>query len=175
MMGEEEDAVWITGVGLGTPLGFDLASLEANFLAGQSAVTAVTAFPTTDFPSRIAAQVKDIPCPVSQDRTSFDRLSRLEQVTLWCVESSLRDAGCWDSHRERRIGLVMGMGAEWLVLWEADAMQGGTRVREPHRDCESLVLRTRQQVRARMVATDAGGAMQIALVSPDTAQVKEHA
>jgi 3-oxoacyl-[acyl-carrier-protein] synthase II len=141
MTQREEEAVWITGVGLATPLGFDLPTLEANFLAGKSAVTAVTSFPTADFPSRIAAQVEQVPCPGGHDRTSFTSLSRLEQVTRWCVESALRDAGCWGAQRPHRIGMVMGMGAEWLELWEADALAGGDRVHDPARDVESTLER----------------------------------
>jgi 3-oxoacyl-[acyl-carrier-protein] synthase II len=136
-----EQPVWITGVGLATPLGFDLARLEANFLAGKSAVTAVMSFPTTDFPSRIAAQVEQVPCPASHDPTSFVSLSRLEQATRWCVDSALRDAGCWGPNRLPRIGMVMGMGAEWLELWEADALGGGDRVHDPARDVESTLER----------------------------------
>jgi 3-oxoacyl-[acyl-carrier-protein] synthase II len=135
------EPIWITGVGLATPLGTDLATLEENFLAGKSAVTPVSTFSTTDFPSRIAAQILDVPCPSSLDRTSFGDLARIEQVTLWAVESALRDAGWWGSHRDMRIGLVMGMGAEWLEIWETDFLRGGDRVHDPSRDLESTLER----------------------------------
>jgi len=44
---------------------------------------------------------------------------------LWCCDAALRDAGWWERRSEVRVGLVLGMGAEWLVRWEDDARHGG--------------------------------------------------
>ena len=144
MRGDEE-AVWITGVGLATPLGCDLATLEANLLAGKSGIAAVSSFPTDDYPSRIAAQLSRIPCPSSQDPAVFSSLPRLEQVAVWCVEAALKDAGWWGTHQDRRIGLVLGIGAEWMQLWEADALRGGSRLLDPTQDDESTLDRVRRR------------------------------
>ncbi len=54
------EPVWITGVGAATPLGCELAEIEANLLAGRSGVSLVTRFPTDDYPSRIAAQLSEL-------------------------------------------------------------------------------------------------------------------
>ena len=138
-----EEPVWITGVGLATPLGFDLAALDESFLSGRSGVVAVTGFPTDDYPSRIAAQIHRVPCPPSQQPAAFAKLPRIEQVTLWCVEAALRNAGLWhiDDRRGKRIGLVLGIGAEWMEIWEADMNQGGRRIYEPELDFQSTVER----------------------------------
>ena len=137
----DEQAVWITGVGLATPLGCDLATLEANLLAGNSGIAAVSSFPTDDYPSRIAGQLSSIPCPSSQDQAEFSALPRIEQVAVWCVESALRDAGLWLAHQDLRIGLALGIGAEWMQLWEADALSGGSRLTDPEQDKESTLDR----------------------------------
>lgn len=139
-----EEPVWITGMGLATPLGNDLEAVEGKLLAGKSGVAAVTSFPTEDYPSRIAAAVEHVPCPPSMDLGVFSRLPRLEQAALWCVESALRDAGWWGHHQEVRLGLVLGIGAEWMTLWEADHQQQGNRVRDPAQDVESTVDRVCQ-------------------------------
>jgi 3-oxoacyl-[acyl-carrier-protein] synthase II len=139
-MGDRE-TVWMTGVGLATPLGCDLAALEAGLLAGKSGVVAVTSFPTTDYPCRIAATLERVPCPSSQDPTAFRNLLRLDQAALWCVESALRDAGWWGRHGDIRIGLVLGIGAEWMELWESDSERGGNRVIDPSQDRDSTVSR----------------------------------
>ena len=68
-----EDPVWITGVGLATPLGCDLATLEANLLAGRSGVAVVTSFCTTDYPSRIAAELVAVPAPRAGNRSPVSR------------------------------------------------------------------------------------------------------
>lgn len=139
-------AVWITGVGLATPLGCDLAALEAGLLAGRSGVVAVRSFPTPDFPSRIAAPLEAVPCPAGQDLVAFLERPRPEQVVLWCVEEALRDAGCWDRRQHARVGLVLGLGAEWMELWEADDRRGGDRVRDPAQDRESTLERVRREL-----------------------------
>jgi 3-oxoacyl-[acyl-carrier-protein] synthase II len=139
-----ERAVWITGVGLASPLGFDLPTLEANLLAGRSGVTAVNAFPTDDYPSRIAASLGAIPCPPSRDPQVFGCLPRLEQSALWSVESALRDSGWWERRHDVRVGLVLGLGAEWLELWEVDRLAGGDRVQTPARDQVSTLDRVQR-------------------------------
>ena len=75
------------------------------------------------------------------DPATFALLPRLEQAALWCVESSLRDAGCWGRHRDLRVGLVLGIGAEWMELWEEDAQRGGNRVLDPAQDFASTLER----------------------------------
>jgi 3-oxoacyl-[acyl-carrier-protein] synthase II len=136
-----DGSVWITGAGLATPLGNDLETLERALLAGRSGVSEITRFPTTDFPSRIAAQVERIPCPAGHDPIAFAGSPPLEQLAVWCVDSALRDAGRPGDHPCARVGLVLGMGAEWMELWEADYLEGGRRILDPGRDRETIVER----------------------------------
>jgi 3-oxoacyl-[acyl-carrier-protein] synthase II len=133
-------------VGAATPLGNDYPTIADRLLAGQSGVRGVTAFDVSQHPSQIAGQVESIPSPTDQAADRFANRHPLEQLALWCCTAALRDAGWWDRRGEARIGLVLGMGAEWLVLWEADALQGGSRVRQPERDTDSLIMRTRGQL-----------------------------
>jgi len=137
-------SVWITGVGLATPLGHDMATLERNLLEGRSGAMAVTSFSTIDYPSRIAAVVETIPCPPSQAPERFVHLPRIEQAALWSIESALRDSGWWDRRHDIRVGLVLGLGAEWMELWEVDRLAGGDRVVDPSRDERSTLDRVRE-------------------------------
>lgn len=139
-----QEPIWITGVGLATPLGNDQATLERNFLAGRSGVTAVTRFPTADYSSRVAGQVHEIPYPPSRNPSEFAKLPRIEQLTSYCVESALRDSGWWGRHSDVRIGLVVGLGAEWMELWEEDRQAGGLRIHRPEQDRESTLQRVRR-------------------------------
>ncbi len=136
---DPEATVWITGVGLATPLGHDLATLEANLLAGRSGVTAVTRFPAADYLCRVAAQVGDVPAPPGFEPAEFAALTRLERIAARPVEMALRDAGLWGRHRGARVGLVLGVGAEWMENWEEDDLAGGDRVFHPERDVETTV------------------------------------
>ncbi len=40
-----------------------------------------------------------------------------------------------------RVGLVLGIGAEWMELWEEDAQRGGNRVLDPAQDFASTLER----------------------------------
>jgi 3-oxoacyl-[acyl-carrier-protein] synthase II len=131
--------VWITGVGAATPLGSDYTAIADGLLAGRSGVRRVEGFDVSEHPSQIAGQLSKVPCPPDQDPAEFGRLHRLEQLVLWCCDAALRDAGWWELRSEVRVGLVLGIGAEWLVLWEEDALRGGTRVYDPSQDSESIV------------------------------------
>ncbi len=139
-----DEPVWITGVGAVTPLGSELEEIESSLLAGRSGVSLVTRFPTEDYPSRIAAQVGDLPAPPGCDSRAFAARPRLEQLAHCCAEKALRDAGLWGRHLESRVGLVLGLGAEWMLLWEDDHLAGGNRLFDPELDRESTVERVRR-------------------------------
>jgi 3-oxoacyl-[acyl-carrier-protein] synthase II len=134
--------VWITGVGTATPLGCSYAKVADALLAGRSGVGSIASFPVADHPSQIAGQVLYVPCPPDQDPEDFAQLPRMERLLRWCCTTALRDSGWWEQRDSVRIGLVLGVGAEWMSLWEADALRGGGRIHEPWRDVEPLARRT---------------------------------
>ncbi len=142
----ERTPVWITGIGAATPLGHDYQSVADGFLAGRSVIAPVRSFEASQHPSRIAGQVTDVPCPAGWDANAFKRLDRLEQTILWCCCSALRDADWWDRRATVRCGMVLGIGAEWFKLWEADSLSGGNRIRQPERDAHSVIELTQSSL-----------------------------
>ena len=80
-MTRERRRVAITGLGLVTPLGNDVAATWDALLAGRSGVGAITSFDASGFPVRIAAEVKAFdPGRVIEDRKLLkfaNRYSRL--------------------------------------------------------------------------------------------------
>ena len=56
-----DDEIWITGVGVGCPMGFSLAEFSKMLLEGKSAVRKVELFDTTNHPSQIAAYIDEVP------------------------------------------------------------------------------------------------------------------
>lgn len=138
--------VWITGIGAATPLGASFDDFAEALLAGRSGVRAVSNFNVADHPSQVAAQVGEVPCPADIDPAEFRRWPRLEQLIFWCCSSALKDAGWWEKRQDIRLGLVLGVGAEWLVLWEGDSHQGGNRIYDPRQDKEALVSAVRRRL-----------------------------
>jgi 3-oxoacyl-[acyl-carrier-protein] synthase II len=146
---EPREPVWITGVGAATPLGKELTDIEANLLAGRSGVSLVTRFPTDDYPSRIAALLPQSLRPRGREFKAFSASQPLDQLAYCCVESALLDANLWDSYREARVGLVLGIGAEWMLHWEADSQKGGMRLYDPELDRDSTIERVHCQLGLR--------------------------
>ena len=140
----QANAVWITGVGTATPLGHSYAVFANHLLEGRSGVDRVQGFDVSEHPSQIAGQLREVPCPSGIDPEEFGRLHRLEQLMRWCCTEALRDSGWWDRRGAVRIGVVLGVGAEWLEHWETDALAGGRRVCQPEGDAESMIARTRR-------------------------------
>ncbi len=138
------DNVWITGIGTVTPLGSDFATFADNLLAGRSGVREVSVYQNGPPPRQFAATIGEIPLPPGWDAESFARFNRLEQLSLSCAARALADAGIWEQRAELRVGIVLGMGAEYLRVWELDILAGGRRVFEPQQDTQSVVHRVRQ-------------------------------
>jgi len=139
-------AVWITGVGAVTPLGHAYDTIADNLLEGRSGVRRVSIFDIAQHPSQIAAEISAIPCPPGWDEEEFAGLHKLEQVILWCCTTALRDSGWWEQRGSTRVGLVLGLGAEWLIIWDADFRRGGKRVFSQEKDAEPLIFRTRRKL-----------------------------
>ena len=114
-MGDLEP-VWITGVGAWSPVGRGVREIAANLVEGRSGVTRVERFDAADYPSRVAGQVDPVPRPEGCDASSFRDTPPLGRLSVWCVEAALRDAGLWSGREDARIGLVLGLGAEWMLV-----------------------------------------------------------
>jgi 3-oxoacyl-[acyl-carrier-protein] synthase II len=140
----EKGAVWITGVGAATPVGNTYAEAADTLLAGKSGVRPLTAFNVADHASKIAASVEPVGVPPGWNEAEFLGLDSYERMLHWCIAQALHDAGCWERRKDIRIGLVLGLGAEWIRTWEIDFFQGGDLVRRPRPDDESQVERLRR-------------------------------
>ncbi|MCE9531422.1 MAG: beta-ketoacyl-[acyl-carrier-protein] synthase family protein [Planctomycetes bacterium] len=114
------EAIWITGVGVGTPLGWDFKTVARNLLDGESGIRTITSFDVSQQPSQIAGEIDSITCPAGWDPARFAQLSRLEQMCLWCGSQALRDAGLWDIRGDKRVGLILANASEWGMAWETD-------------------------------------------------------
>jgi 3-oxoacyl-[acyl-carrier-protein] synthase II len=129
-------------VGAVTPLGHTYEAIAGQLLAGQSGVRKVETFDVSQHPSQIAAQVDRIPCPSGWDETEFAALHRLEQLVLWCCYAALQDGGWWQRRQTVRLGLVLGLGAEWLSIWDSDYHRGGGKIFGTEATAASVVQNT---------------------------------
>lgn len=113
--------VAITGLGIVSPLGNDVASTWANLLAGQSGIDRIKQFDASAFPSFIAAEVKNFQFH-KQLATKENRFAM--SFTRFALEAAMQafeDAGInVDNTTSERFGVVTGSG---MMTAEFDYLQ----------------------------------------------------
>lgn len=138
------DSVCITGVGTTSSLGHSYEQFSSNLLENVSGIERVSRFDVSDHPSQLASLIGEIPCPEGYHEAQFRTRLRIEQCGIWCAESALRDAGGIEQFGDLRIGLVMGMGAEWMQSWEMDYRGGGRRTFDPAEEPAGVTAKVHQ-------------------------------
>ena len=114
--------VVITGFGLVSPVGEDVATSWENLLAGVSGGGPVTSFETTDeFPCRIACEVKGFDPLGYMDKRDAKRFDRVSQFALAASQQAMVSAG-FDTLPEgldpERFGVVFGSGIGGISTFE---------------------------------------------------------
>src|SRR4051794_15562492 len=109
------ERVLVTGLGAITPLGLDMRATWEAMLRGESGVAAVSRFDTTDFPSRIAGEIKGFDAGKALGPKLGRRTSRVTQYAIVSAYEALADAGL-DMAREDpyRVGIVVGVSGSAL-------------------------------------------------------------
>lgn len=130
----QHEPIWITGIGIGSPLGFDLETVSQGLLSGKSGVTRVESFDASNHPSQIAASIGTIPIPPCIDPKAFEELTPKEKLYLYCTYQAAKDAGVLDEFARWKTGFIAGAGPEWLLNWEEDFLAGGEDILQPGRE-----------------------------------------
>jgi beta-ketoacyl-acyl-carrier-protein synthase II len=104
--------VAITGIGLVTPAGCDVASTWDSLLAGRSAAGPISTFDARGFPVRIAAEVKGFDAERAiDDRKLLKSANRSHRFALAAADQAIRDAGIRPTTAtDTRWGCVVGTG-----------------------------------------------------------------
>jgi len=110
-------------------------------MAGRTGIRAVAGFNVAEHPCRVAGQVLDIPCPSGIKPQDFAECLPLDQCAIWCCRQALDDADLWNQRHDLRVGVVLGLGAEWTLTWDHDFRRGGERIFNAEHERESLTAR----------------------------------
>jgi 3-oxoacyl-[acyl-carrier-protein] synthase II len=117
-----ERRVVITGMGLLTPVGNDVASTWEALLAGRSGAATITQFDATeDYDCRIAAEVKDFRVEDYLDRKEAKRMDRFTHFAMAASQQAVRQAGLEDKPDGvdfDRIGVIIGSGIGGIHTFE---------------------------------------------------------
>ncbi|HEX4498923.1 MAG TPA: beta-ketoacyl-ACP synthase II [Thermoanaerobaculia bacterium] len=119
-MKTEPRRVVVTGVGLVSPLGVGTAVNWRALLAGESGIGPITRFDTTEYPSRIAGEVKGFNPLDYVDKKEVKKSDTFIHFALAASKFALEDSGLKiDEGNADRVGVVIGSGIGGLPLIEA--------------------------------------------------------
>ena len=103
--------VVVTGVGLVTPLGNDVETTWQALRAGKSGVGPITAFDTTGYETRFAAQVRDFDVSQYLDRKTARHTDPFAQYAVAATQQALTDAEFRiDDANADDVGVIIGSG-----------------------------------------------------------------
>lgn len=111
--------VVVTGLGCISPVGNDVESTWDNIKAGVSGVGEITYFDTSDFGTKIAAEVKDFDATAYIDKKETKKMDRFIQLGIAASIQALDDCGLTiDDSNAKRVGVAIGSGIGGLPLIE---------------------------------------------------------
>ena len=86
--------VVITGVGCVTPLGTEIETIWHNLLAGKSGIGRITRFDASNFPTKIAAEIRDWDLSdVGEDPEQWKFQGRHTHFAVGAAHKAMADSG----------------------------------------------------------------------------------
>lgn len=112
--------VVVTGMGAVTALGYELEEFWNNLVQGKSGVSLVEAFDVSEYPTRIAASVKDFNPENYVERKEARKMDRFVQFAVAAATNALKDSGLHigEDADPDRVGVMIGSGIGGLGTWE---------------------------------------------------------
>ena len=103
--------VVVTGIGMVTPLGNDVATTWENLLASKSGASNITHFDASKFKTQFACEVKDLDVSSLFDPKELRRYDRYIHLAIHSAEQAIQDAGiCVENEDSLRCGIIYGSG-----------------------------------------------------------------
>ncbi len=111
--------VVVTGLGIVSPVGNDVATAWSNILAGKSGIGPITHFDASTFPTRIAGEVRDFDPALYIAPKDVKKMDPFIHYGIAASVQALADAGLKPhEHDEERIGVAVGAGIGGIAMIE---------------------------------------------------------
>ncbi|WP_025694919.1 beta-ketoacyl-ACP synthase II [Paenibacillus durus] len=112
--------VVVTGMGVMTSLGKDLETFWNSLMSGKSGVSTIESFDVSEYPTRIAASIKDFDPEELFGRKEARKMDRFVQFALAAGQLALNDSGLviGENIEAERVGVSVGSGIGGLGTWE---------------------------------------------------------
>ena len=115
----KQNRVVITGVGAVTPLGNDIATTWENAIAGKSGIGMLTRVDAEQFPTKVAAELKDFDPAAFMDRKEARKMDRFTQYAVASAKMAVEDAKLdITPENAERIGVWIGSGIGGMETYE---------------------------------------------------------
>lgn len=125
----------VTGLGLITPLGNDLATNWQSLLAGRSGIRLIRSFDTAQLPVRIAGEVRDFDPLAYVEKRDVRKMDAFTHFAVAAAQMAVDDARfSIDAASAPRVGVVVGVGLGGIAtLLDAhrNFLETGTRKVSP--------------------------------------------
>lgn len=117
----QERKVVVTGLGVVTPLGHDVATFWKRLIAGESGIDRITAFDAANYDTQMAGEVRDFdPAPAFPNPKEVRRTDRYSQFGVHAGWQALKDSGADLSKLNcDEIGVILGSGIGGLETTQA--------------------------------------------------------
>ena len=121
MRGNMKRRVVVTGMGAITPIGVGVKAFWDGVVAGKIGFGSISYFDTTDFKTKLAAEVKDFEPEQFMDKKAARRMERFCQFAVAAAGEALQDAGI-DMQQEDpfKVGCAVGSGIGSLQAMERE-------------------------------------------------------
>ena len=116
-----ERRVVITGLGAITPIGNDVKTFWEGIKEGKCGIDQITAFDTTNFKVKLAAEVKGYNPEDYFDKREAKRLDKFSQYAIIASREAWKDSGL-DKEKENmeRVGVILGSGIGGIETIETE-------------------------------------------------------
>ncbi len=104
--------VAITGMGMVTPIGTGIDAVWDSLTQGRSGIGLVTQFDVSEYPTKIAAEVRDFDAELYMDRKTARHVARYCRLGLAAARMAVEDSGLKPAEMDPdAVGVVVSSGA----------------------------------------------------------------
>jgi len=107
---DKQRRVVITGMGVVSPIGVDVHSFWENAKAGKNGIKPITAFDTTHYKVKLAAQVDPFDMETYFSARELKTCDRFTQFARISAKQAMKDANLPETIDRQRFGVIIGSG-----------------------------------------------------------------
>lgn len=115
--------VVVTGLGVISPVGNDIPSFWQSLMEGKCGIGPITAFDTTDFKVKIAAEVKDFDPLLYMEKGEARKQDAFSQYAIAASSQAMKDSGLVSGENidSFRLGVYIGTGTGGMQTFMTEA------------------------------------------------------